>query len=895
MINPQTGAITRTRTNRTTQYPWLSEDHADMFPDLDLTHLGGTMTGNVFAENYFQDYQPTNDPLYFDPEMGYDRYIFELMRRDPNQVSRFWDQFHHRWRVTSDFDDPVMRSRDMFTSMGYDIANMFQGDTLFTTTDDLVGVVHPEQLRETETALWDYNVAEYNHMHTEFTARFDEFLRIAPDVDQNEFLELFEQLAPVKADFTWAWFKQKYGQQMQNMNVLVDAAEQGATTEQLNGALQMLIDDPLALLQVGDTGRAGLEIPEELTEEQIERILDDSDLHIGAEESEQLDRELADLVNRDTRVLEPTEPPPEVVDDIADEQALRDYYSRLAEDIMREDYITAMRDNPEIADMTFREATLIISEGEDKFEAFNDPDNIRYKKWREVFDEAVEDYEYEIVFGEPARAVGAIRDLETARIHEVRDNPLTEEFGFPEPELEIFAVEDPNIRAALEAFNQRFELLDTLPETNAAALDALTDAANEGGIFPPEGIQVEGIPILEAAGELETGAETGLEALLARGLIGPAELMLGIAGLVQISSFTFPYYTPEQQLEIDRQKAQERQFYEHNTDIIDTYRDQDVFVNIGGYWYRGHAPIAYTIKDNIGFNNVDVAKVTLTDRDGETVTVPITPNTLLLDNGTWEPPIIATWAQYERQPQTTEPDTETETTEVPVEPVDGVPLPEEPHQPGITHPRIPATTQRDDPTVRQEIREDVGTRTDPWTDPGTDPERVPATTERGDPTVRQDIREDVGTYDPQRTDPWTDPGTDHERVPATTERGDPTVKQDVREDVGTYDHPEVMSYLHKEHNEVYTIWKNPNYTGTDPNRVERIFGGIVPFMSYNSEGHPILVNDQELDHHGHTEFNMVHISPIEMQEQATGQVNVENEATITQTTQNDEPTGEGNR
>ena len=64
-------------------------------------------------------------------------------------------------------------------------------------------------------------------------------------------------------------------------------------------------------------------------------------------------------------------------------------------------------------------------------------------------------------------------------------------------------------------------------------------------------------------------------------------------------------------------------------------------------------------------------------------------------------------------------------------------------------------------------------------------------------------------------------------------------------------------------------------------------------MSYNSEGHPILVNDQELDHHGHTEFNMVHISPIEMQEQSTGQVNLENEATITQTTQN-EPAGEGN-
>ena len=97
-----------------------------------------------------------------------------------------------------------------------------------------------------------------------------------------------------------------------------------------------------------------------------------------------------------------------------------------------------------------------------------------------------------------------------------------------------------------------------------------------------------------------------------------------------------------------------------------------------------------------------------------------------------------------------------------------------------------------------------------------------------------------------------------------------------------------MSYLRREHNEVYTIWKNPDYTGTDPNRVERIFGGVVPFMSYNSEGHPILMNDQELDHHGHSEFNMVHIAPMEMEEQSSGQVNTENTATIQQSNEQGE-------
>ena len=63
-------------------------------------------------------------------------------------------------------------------------------------------------------------------------------------------------------------------------------------------------------------------------------------------------------------------------------------------------------------------------------------------------------------------------------------------------------------------------------------------------------------------------------------------------------------------------------------------------------------------------------------------------------------------------------------------------------------------------------------------------------------------------------------------------------------------------------------------------------------MSYNSQGHPILVNDQELDHHGHSEFNMVHIAPMEMQELAQGQVNVENDAVVNQTNQN-ESTGAG--
>ena len=63
-------------------------------------------------------------------------------------------------------------------------------------------------------------------------------------------------------------------------------------------------------------------------------------------------------------------------------------------------------------------------------------------------------------------------------------------------------------------------------------------------------------------------------------------------------------------------------------------------------------------------------------------------------------------------------------------------------------------------------------------------------------------------------------------------------------------------------------------------------------MSYNSEGHPILTNDQELDHHGHSEFNMVHVSSLELQEQAAGQVDNTNTADIQQTNVAADPVNE---
>ena len=43
------------------------------------------------------------------------------------------------------------------------------------------------------------------------------------------------------------------------------------------------------------------------------------------------------------------------------------------------------------------------------------------------------------------------------------------------------------------------------------------------------------------------------------------------------------------------------------------------------------------------------------------------------------------------------------------------------------------------------------------------------------------------------------------------------------------------------------------------------------------------MNDQSLNHHGHTEFNMVHVSNIELQEQNTETISPDDTAATTET------------
>ena len=312
--------------------------------------------------------------------------------------------------------------------------------------------------------------------------------------------------------------------------------------------------------------------------------------------------------------------------------------------------------------------------------------------------------------------------------------------------------------------------------------------------------------------------------------------------------------------------------------LVETVQGQQAYININGHWHLGEVSNAMVL-DTMGYSKFPTATVEIEYLSGgrhggtETYTVPIQNTSFRLADD-WQPDHVARWQPY------TDPSQEYPTSARRVTDHIGEQILYDGQWRTLASVRafdprgnpMTGVVNTDTTLIWEDGTQTLLTNNTPltyriWGEEEDPVERVP-----------QNVVQRTGT---QRSTPTT-PVETHQRAETTFDQLEPT------EPTGQ----QVMSYLHREHNEVYTTWRAPNYTGTDPNRVERIFGGVVPFMSYNSEGHPILVNDQELDHHGHTEFNMVHIAPMEMAELAQGQVNVENEATVNQT--NNEPTSEGN-
>ena len=303
---------------------------------------------------------------------------------------------------------------------------------------------------------------------------------------------------------------------------------------------------------------------------------------------------------------------------------------------------------------------------------------------------------------------------------------------------------------------------------------------------------------------------------------------------------------------------------------ISPLKGQTCFVRVNGQWYSGTVDDTTILQNYRGITaNVGTVTIgfdTVGSRKGQqTLWVPLDDNTLFrVDDGTWTPPgTVAFWEPG------TDPTKEYVTNNTHIE----------------DHLREQIFAEGQWRTL-QTVRPAPGypnNKTLVFTDGTT-------FVLKGTRNVSVRLYGETGGADDD------DPPTDDDDPP-TDDDGPPTDDTPVPETVPDTKQPNkdsqnVMSYLKREHNEVYTIWKNPAYTGTDWNRVERIFGGVVPFLSYNSEGHPILTNDQELDHHGHSEFNMVHVSSLELQEQAAGQVDNTNTADIQQTNVAADPVNE---
>ena len=67
----------------------------------------------------------------------------------------------------------------------------------------------------------------------------------------------------------------------------------------------------------------------------------------------------------------------------------------------------------------------------------------------------------------------------------------------------------------------------------------------------------------------------------------------------------------------------------------------------------------------------------------------------------------------------------------------------------------------------------------------------------------------------------------------------------------------VISYMNREHNEMHSIWVDPNAQTPDHARLEQITQETMPHLAYTATGHPVLYNDPGIDHQARTYMNMV--------------------------------------
>ena len=810
MINPQTGRVIRTKNVQSTRYPWITSEHAKKF----ATDFGGAIPENTpppafdglfdsrtyganvleFNEDNFDDWGPTNAPLYFNPNQTYDQYLFEVMRRDPDRIKANWDAVNKQWYAGQDpynlvpidhMYNPITRTFESnFPGMIYNAAvQTFNPAGVFNNALDAVRTVYGTDYvmaLDPERQLWEYQHAEYENMNRQIEASLNNLQNTmdAAGMDTLVFMGLIEV---TKASLVGSQklVTRRVFNQLRNLDVLNTAVRDGVPEDQIQAAIDDLLEHPFNSLSLE---RQEVELPAANGWDQRLADIETNVPPRNAATNEEWQQFLKDT-SRTDMVFQPVEA----------ELAAPAYPEMLQEwqlYQMKNRYKTMLRENPEL---TFEEANIrYMGQHTAREQTWQDiwldaEDEVLEEEINYMFPEQQEEMKVAEAGGEPPNWQLDAPPREIQPAPRIRSSTDEELLNYLKDESQSRNIEFAN-DATVE------ELLDNLVNApgDVAQFQEMQDTINNyQQMLANETAQAERAMAMDA-GELE--------ALMA------GELFAGMGAIVPISQAQYPYYTDEQLRAMDDKQWNESQRLTNINRTNKEWRNKAVYVNIGGAWYAGTVDFAMNIAAQ---DNMVVATVNL-DHNGQQVTVPLDPVNIRKQSE-FTPDEVATWDFYQRsQP-----------------PAEDTPTQEKPKP-------------TDNTTVNV-------TQPDPPDDSG-DWEWDPMALEWF-PTHPKQTADGFLSY-LNLPEGYTNQTT---RTPVNAEKAAIRVGEiDTDGDVKT-----VMSYMKREHNEVYTTWKNPKYTGYDENRVERIFGNVVPFLAYNSQGHPILMNDTEIDHGGHTDFNMV--------------------------------------
>ena len=855
-------------------------------------------------------YAPTTQELQFDPSLSYDQWLFEILRRDPEWASEYWDAQNNRWHAPTNEANLIPKNnvysgltRDDDTWLPGQIYNLFYGmahpGTDFATAQQLTDYVFDYDT-PSRRRVWEYQRNEARYMNQYIDRSLQHLRDVLPEGDKMSvaiFMAMVE-IGKGVAVGSQKLYSTRVFNYLRNVRELTRAAEAVQ-----NGDLELQdLQDAVDMLQRPENAFNNIRLVE--NDQQIinnvnrgiREIIPEFPPRDAATNPDW--QEFLRDTNRTDMIFEPQGDPADMeAFDMTVEEA-NEYSANLQEWIrfqQKNIYRDIIRENPNIS---FEDANILQTGRH----------TAREETWADEWELAQDEYVMNELDRLLAERPQSGIDLSEEKVEEAGGEPPVWELEAPPPELERpqGGIVDDLAQAELEnvlagevlagmsavvpisqmrldenEVRERKRLAEATRTAEFGRLNVLGQAYNNNEVFVRIGggwyrgvASGTGLFWHDRDQAYTDVTLTDLDNRVISVPIEPEYIRLASEFQPDYISTSEPYggQQPDDEDEnLERFVTDMAQF-----ETLDNVINQNVFIQLADGWHRGTINDFQLVPIQDGANPIYGVAVrvpfkTVGGRQDSVIKyIPLNANILQFDTGNWSPDEINFWEPG------TDPTEVFDTDNMHIEDHRG----EQIYSEGVWR-------------TLQTVRPAPGypnNKTLVFTDGSTYVLKGRATvpvrlygeiseTERPQPAVEDDDDEkDEPETTPLTKDEYYDPIIQPQQ-PHTT----PITKDQGFQRYEYEDDQEVMSYLMREHNEVYTIWKNPDYQGTDGNRVERIFGGVVPFMSYNSEGHPILMNDQELNHHGHSEFNMVHVSRIETQEQSSGQVTNDNPAVIQQT------------